>query len=190
MGTLTTIFIAFGLAADAFAAAITSGIKIKSLKVKQALLIATFFGCFQAVMPLVGWLIGRSFKGLISEVDHWVAFVLLTIVGCRMIYESVHVDPTRKELDPLNIYVLLTLSIATSIDALVIGISFAFLENYISTLVIIIGTITFILSFLGVFIGNKFGGFFSNKIEILGGLILISIGTKILVEHLSVGGTN
>jgi len=185
MNALTTVLIAFGLAADAFAASITSGIKIKSLRINHALIIATFFGCFQAFMPLIGWLIGHGLKDLISEVDHWVAFGLLTFVGCRMIYESTHIEPTRKDLDPLNIYVLLTLSIATSIDALVIGISFAFLKNYIATLVVVIGIITFLLSFLGVFLGSKFGSFFSSKVEILGGLILISIGLKILVEHLS-----
>ncbi|CAA9590674.1 Putative manganese efflux pump MntP [uncultured Synechococcales cyanobacterium] len=185
MGTLTTVFLAFGLAADAFAAAITSGIKIKSLRVNHALVIATFFGGFQAFMPLIGWLIGHSFKDLISEVDHWLAFGLLAFVGYRMIYESIHTEPTKKERDPLNIYILLTLSIATSIDALVIGISFGFLESYIATLVVVIGITTFILAFTGVFIGNKCGGLFSNKVEIAGGLILIGIGTKILVEHLS-----
>ncbi|HEY9846263.1 MAG TPA: manganese efflux pump MntP family protein [Candidatus Caenarcaniphilales bacterium] len=184
MGILTTIFVAFGLAADAFAASISSGIKIKSLKINHALLIATFFGCFQTVMPLLGWLIGYSLKDFIAQVDHWIAFGLLTFVGCRMVSEAVHPEPVTKELDPLNIYVLLTLSIATSIDALIIGISFAFLKNYIATLVVVIGTITFLLSFIGVFIGNKFGSFFSNKVEIAGGLILISIGFKILVEHL------
>jgi putative Mn2+ efflux pump MntP len=185
MDIITTVFIAFGLAADAFAASITSGIKIKRLRIKNALMIATFFGFFQAFMPLVGWLLGRSLSGLISEVDHWVAFGLLTFVGCRMIYESIHSDPTRSELNPLNVYVLLTLSVATSIDALVVGISFAFLENYIANLVLAIGIITFLLAFIGVFIGNKFGNFFNNKVEIVGGLILIGIGTKILIEHLS-----
>lgn len=184
MDAITTMLIAFGLATDAFAASITSGIKIKRLRIKNALMIATFFGFFQAVMPLVGWLVGRSLKGLISEVDHWVAFGMLGFVGCRMIYESIHSPNTSKELNPLNMYVLLTLSVATSIDALVVGISFAFLQNYIATLVISIGVVTFILSFIGVFIGNRFGNWFNNKIEIVGGLILIYIGTKILFEHL------
>lgn len=185
MDIITTVLIAFGLAADAFAASITSGIKIKHLKIKNALMIATFFGFFQAFMPLIGWLLGRSLKGLISEVDHWVAFGLLGFVGCRMIYESIHSGTTKKELNPLNMYVLLMLSFATSIDALVVGISFAFLQNYIATLVVSIGAVTFVLSFIGVFIGNRFGNWFNNKIEIVGGLILICIGVKILVEHLS-----
>lgn len=185
MDIITTMFIAFGLAADAFAASITSGIKIKRLRIKNALMIATFFGFFQTAMPLIGWLVGRSLKDLISEVDHWVAFGLLAIVGGRMIYESIHSNPSREELNPLNVYVLLTLSVATSIDALVVGISFAFLKSYIAALVVAIGIITFILSFIGVFIGNKFGNWFNNKIEVLGGIILIGIGTKILIEHLS-----
>lgn len=185
MDIITTIFISFGLAADAFAASISSGIKIKRLRIKHALMIATFFGLFQAVMTLLGWLVGHSLKGLISEIDHWVAFGLLSFVGYRMIYESLHAEPNRKELNPLNIYVLLVLSFATSVDALVIGVSFAFLKNYIANLVILIGTVTFLLSFLGVFIGKKFGSLFSGKIEIIGGIILIIIGTKILVEHLS-----
>lgn len=185
MDTVTTLLIAFGLAADAFAASITSGIKIKYLRINNALMIATFFGFFQAIMPLLGWLLGRSLKGLISEVDHWVAFGLLTFIGCRMVYESIQVEPTRKELDPLNIYILLGLSVATSIDALVVGISFAFLRNSITNLVVLIGIVTFLMSFSGVFIGNKFGTLFGNKIEIIGGFILIGIGIKILVEHLS-----
>ena len=185
MDIITTVLIAFGLAADAFAASITSGIKIKRLRIKNPLMIATFFGFFQAVMPLVGWLLGRSLKSFISEVDHWLAFVLLTCVGCRMIYESIHSETISKDLDPLNLYVLLTLSFATSIDALVVGISFAFLRNYIATLVVVIGIVTFTMSFIGVVIGNKFGDLFNNKLEVVGGLILIGIGTKILIEHLS-----
>ncbi len=184
MDAFTTVLMALGLAADAFAASVTSGIKIKFLRINSALMIATFFGCFQAMMPLLGWLIGRSLSGLILEVDHWLAFGLLTFVGYRMIYESFHAESARKELNPLNISILLMLSIATSIDALVVGISFAFLENYIANLIIAIGTITFLLSFLGVFIGNKFGNFFQEKVEILGGFILISIGIKILFSHL------
>ncbi len=188
MDTITTVLIALGLAADAFAASITTGIKIKHLRIKHALIIATFFGFFQTVMPLLGWLLGQSLKGFISQIDHWIAFALLSFVGGRMIYESMHLehsDTTQPELDPLNIYVLLTLSFATSIDALVVGISFAFLKDYIATLVVVIGIITFLMAFGGVFIGNKFGNWFNNKVEILGGLILIGIGTKILFEHLS-----
>jgi putative Mn2+ efflux pump MntP len=135
-------------------------------------------------MPLVGWLAGLSLTEYISGIDHWIAFALLTFIGCKMIYESTRLKPNEKNINPLNFYVLLLLSIATSIDALAVGVSFAFLQVAIATPIIIIGTITFALSFLGVFIGDISGYLFENKIEIAGGLILIGIGTKILLEHL------
>ena len=169
---------------DAFAVSITSGITIKRLKINHALRIALFFGLFQAIMPLVGWLAGLSLRGFIAEIDHWIAFGLLSFIGCKMIYESIAVQSKEKQINPLNIYVLLMLSVATSIDALAVGVSFAFLKISIVTPVIVIGAITFILSFFGVFVGNRIGHFFENKIEIAGGLILIGIGIKILLEHL------
>ena len=184
MDAITIIAIAFGLAMDAFAVSITSGITIKRLKINHALKIALFFGLFQAIMPLVGWLAGLSLRGFIAEIDHWIAFGLLSFIGCKMIYESIAVQSKEKQINPLNIYVLLMLSVATSIDALAVGVSFAFLKISIVTPAIVIGTITFILSFFGVFIGNRIGHFFENKIEIAGGLILIGIGVKILLEHL------
>ena len=184
MDIITVIAIAFGLAMDAFAVSITSGITIKRLKINHALKIALFFGLFQAIMPLVGWLAGLSLRGFIAEIDHWIAFGLLSFIGCKMIYESIAVQSKEKQINPLNIYVLLMLSVATSIDALAVGVSFAFLKISIVTPAIVIGTITFILSFFGVFIGNRIGHFFENKIEIAGGLILIGIGVKILLEHL------
>lgn len=185
MNTITTVFIAFGLAADAFAVSITSGMKIKRLKINDALKIATFFGGFQAVMPLIGWVLGISLRGLISDIDHWIAFGLLSFIGGRMIYESLKVEPSAKPFNPLHIYILLSLSVATSVDALVVGLSFAVLKQSIYTLVIMIGSITFLLAVLGCFIGSKFGKFFNNKIEAIGGIILIGIGVKILVEHLA-----
>lgn len=143
-----------------------------------------FFGLFQAVMLLMGWLAGSSLKDFIAGSDHWIAFGLLSLVGCKMIYESIKSESSKKETNPLNVHVLLILSVATSIDALVVGVSFAFLKIFIVVSIIVIGTVTFLLSFLGVFAGNKFGHLFKNKIEIVGGLILISIGIKILIEHL------
>lgn len=143
-----------------------------------------FFGLFQAVMLLMGWLAGSSLKDFIAGSDHWIAFGLLSLVGCKMIYESIKLESSKKETNPLNVYVLLILSVATSIDALVVGVSFAFEKIFIVVSIIVIGTITFLLSFLGIFAGNKFGHLFKNKIEIVGGLILISIGIKILIEHL------
>lgn len=184
MDAMTIIAIAFGLAMDAFAVSITSGITIKRLKINNALKIALFFGLFQAIMPLVGWLAGLSLRGFIAEIDHWIAFGLLSFIGCKMIYESITVQSSEKQINPLNIYVLLMLSVATSIDALAVGVSFAFLKISIVTPVMVIGTITFVLSFFGVFVGNRIGHFFENKIEIAGGLILIGIGVKILLEHL------
>ena len=184
MDAITIIAIAFGLAMDAFAVSITSGITIKNLKINNALKIALFFGLFQAIMPLVGWLAGLSLKDFISEIDHWIAFGLLSFIGCKMIYESITLQSNEKQIDPLNVYVLLMLSVATSIDALAVGVSFAFLKVSIVTPVIIIGTVTFLLSYLGVYIGDRIGHFFENKIEIAGGLLLIGIGLKILIESL------
>ncbi|MCD6107383.1 MAG: manganese efflux pump MntP family protein [Caldisericaceae bacterium] len=184
MNIITIVAIAIGLAMDAFAASISSGIAIKNLKVNNSLKIALFFGFFQAFMPLVGWLLGIRFKYLISGVDHWIAFILLSLIGCKMIYETMKTEQTRKIINPLNIHVLLGLSIATSIDALVIGVSFALLNVSIVVPIIIIGITTFILSFTGVFIGDRLGNLFGKKIEIAGGLVLIGIGIKILLEHL------
>jgi putative Mn2+ efflux pump MntP len=185
MDILTILLIACGLAMDCFTVSITSGIIIKKLHISHAAKIALFFGLFQAVMPCIGWLAGVGLKGFITGVDHWIAFGLLALIGCKMIYESFKVERERKENNPLNIYVLLILSIATSIDALAIGISLAFLNVVIFIPVVIIGVIAFIISFAGVYAGNKFGKILGNKMEIIGGLILIGIGAKILIEHMS-----
>jgi len=184
MDIITILFIAVGLSMDAFAVSITSGLTIKNLKVNNALKIAIFFGSFQAIMPLIGWLAGLSVRSFISGVDHWIAFGLLSFVGGKMIYESITTKPTSKENNPLNVYVLFVLSVATSIDALAVGLSLSFLNISIAMPVVIIGVVTFLLSFFGVFIGDRFGHFFEKKIEIVGGLILIGIGIKILIEHL------
>lgn len=185
MSMVTIIFVAFGLAMDCFAVSIASGFTIKNLKLNHALKIAFSFGLFQAFMPLLGWLAGLSLRDLISEVDHWIAFALLSLIGIKMIYESLKLEANEKEIDPLNNYVLLILSIATSIDALAVGFTFAFLKIVIVTPVIIIGLVTFFLSLVGILIGNRLGHFFERKIEFAGGLILIGIGIKILIEHLT-----
>jgi len=184
MDTITLLMIAFGLSMDAFAVSISNGMTIKHQRANHALRIGMFFGSFQAVMPLIGWSAGLSFRELISGVDHWIAFGLLTFIGVKMIYESKKMEDQEKETKPLNLPTLLLLSVATSIDALAVGISFALLKISIITPIIVIGTVTFILSSIGVLIGNKVGHFFEKKIEILGGLILIGIGIKILLEHL------
>ncbi len=168
---------------DALAVSITSGLTIKDLRISNALTIALFFGSFQAFMPVIGWIAGLSARELISGIDHWIAFGLLSLIGCKMILSSIRIGSNEKEIDPRNISVLLVLAIATSIDALAVGLSLSFLKMAIVTPAIIIGLVTFTLSFIGVFVGNVSGHFFENKIEIIGGLILIGIGVKILVEH-------
>jgi putative Mn2+ efflux pump MntP len=185
MDPITTVVLSVGLAADAFAVSLSSGLTIRHMKINKALKIALFFGGFQAVMPLIGWLVGLSFRGSISAVDHWVAFVLLSALGGKMIYESLQEDEIEKKFNPLDVYTLITLSVATSLDALAVGLGFSVLKTSIITAVTAIGVITFFLSFIGVFIGHKFGKLCQQKIEIFGGLILISIGTKILIEHLT-----
>ena len=184
MDMITITFVAFGLAMDAFAVSVTSGITIKHLKIDQALRIALFFGSFQAIMPVIGWLAGLSMRGFISDIDHWIAFGLLSFIGCKMIYEALTMEIDQKQVK-LSLYVLLMLSIATSIDALAVGVSFAFLKISIITPVLVIGIVTFLLSYLGTFIGNRLGHFFERKIEILGGLMLIGIGVKILIGHVA-----
>jgi putative Mn2+ efflux pump MntP len=184
MNLTTTIFIAFGLAADAFTVSLTSGLLIHRIKINKALKIALFFGLFQCIMPLIGWLAGLSFSNLISQVDHWIAFGLLTFIGGKMIYESLETETTVKKYNPLDFYTLLVLAIATSIDALAVGLSFSILKTSILLQAIIIGLITFWLSFIGVFLGHHFGNRLGDKIEILGGVILVAIGSKILIEHL------
>jgi putative Mn2+ efflux pump MntP len=183
MHLFETIFIALGLAMDAFAVSISSGITITNPRIENALKIAIFFGAFQAVMPVMGWLAGLGLRELISQVDHWIAFGLLCLIGCRMIYESTRVGSEKKILNPLSLGVLLLLSVATSIDALAAGVSFAFLKISIVLPVIVIGSVTFLLSFIGVFVGDRSGHLLQSKAELVGGLVLIGIGTKILIEH-------
>lgn len=180
---LSTILIGLGLSMDAFAVSIASGVAIKDLKISHAFRIALFFGGFQAIMPVFGWLSGLSLRDYIASFDHWVAFGLLFAIGAKMIYESFKLEEKENGKNPLNLYVLLILAIATSIDALAVGLSFAFLKVAIVAPVLIIGAITFVTSFCGVFIGDKMGHFFEKKIEIAGGLILIGIGIKIVIEH-------
>ena len=184
MKMFTIIIIAAGLAMDAFAVSVASGTAYKQLNVKHALRMAVFFGGFQAFMPLIGSLAGLSVKEYIANYDHWAAFGLLSAVGVKMIYESFKIDPAEKIFDPSSIFVLLILSVATSIDALAVGITLSLITSSVAAAVITIGLMTFVFSYLGVFIGKKFGHFFESKIEALGGLILIGLGLKILLEHL------
>ncbi|MDD3192033.1 MAG: manganese efflux pump MntP family protein [Bacilli bacterium] len=183
MIVLSLIAIGFGLSMDAFAAAVGKGLSNNKWKVDYALLIAFFFGLFQAGMPVLGWLVAGQFKEEISRFDHWLAFVLLVGIGLKMIVESR--KPVVIETEKKNGFgEIIILSIATSIDALAAGITFSILDYDIVLAALIIGLITFFLSFLGVWTGYRFGCRCKKIAESLGGLILIAIGLKILIEHL------
>jgi putative Mn2+ efflux pump MntP len=184
MDLITICGIGIGLSMDAFAVSISCGLTIKNLKKRNAFKIGAFFGGFQAVMPMIGWLAGLNLRKLISGLDHWVAFGLLTIVGARMIYEATRPKYCERKINPLKHKTLLLLSVATSIDALAVGLSFAFLNISIILPVIIIGLITFTISFAGVLGGKRIGRVFRRKVEIIGALILILIGVKILFQHI------
>lgn len=185
MESLSTVLMALGLSADAFAVSMSSGLLIKNIKMNKALKIALFFGGFQALMPLIGWAVGLSFRDLFAQFDHWIIFVLLGFLGVKMIYEALQDDEERK-FNPLDPYTLIMLATATSLDALAAGLGLSVIKTPIVLAVTTIGFITFSLCFAGVFIGHKFGNLFSKKVEILGGLILIFIGSKILFEHLTI----
>lgn len=203
MSILSIVLTGFGLAMDAFAVSVAKGITLTRIRVKDALKVALFFGGFQAIMPLIGWGAGRYFADYIKAFDHWIAFILLSLIGGKMVFEAIKekreekgevsvtleafedsgLEMVRSSNDELSTKNLTILAIATSIDALAVGVSFAFLGISIVQSVIIIGVITFVLCFLGVIIGEKLGDIFKNYAEIIGGVILILIGINILLEH-------
>jgi putative Mn2+ efflux pump MntP len=184
MPIITIVLLALGLSMDAFAVAISFGLGMRVLHLRYAFRIALFFGVFQALMPIIGYLAGLSIRGFLESFDHWIAFVLLAFIGAKMIYEAFVMDDDQKPMNPQNLLLLFTLAVATSIDALAVGLSLSFLKVDILQPAVIIGLITLGLSFMGVLIGQRLGHLFEKKIEILGGLILIGIGVKILCEHL------
>jgi manganese efflux pump family protein len=184
MEYISVLIIAIGLSMDAVAVSIASGAAFKQLSVKYAFRMALFFGGFQAIMPLIGALAGLSIKNYIQGIDHWIAFVILCAIGGKMIYESLKTTESQKNFNPSNILVLLTLSVATSIDALVVGITLPLVASNIFIAVLVIGLVTFMLSYAAVGIGKKFGHLFERKAETLGGLVLISLGIKCLLEHI------
>lgn len=188
MGFFELFLIAVGLSMDAFAVSICKGLKMQRFNVRHAGVIALAFGGFQALMPVIGWFLGKQFESYITGIDHWIAFALLAIIGGKMAVESFkkEEEDSSKENEKLDVKELLVLAVATSIDALAVGITFAFLQVSIVPAVSLIGVITFVLSALGVFIGHKFGAKFKSKAELAGGIILILIGLKILLEHLGV----
>lgn len=185
MELIEILLLSMGLAMDAFAVSICKGLSMKKMSWKKAIIIALYFGVFQAIMPVFGYLLGTTFEGLVTKFDHWIAFILLLAIGTNMIKESFDKEDEKKN-DKVDFKTMVILALATSIDALAIGITFAFLDVNLISAVSIIGIITFIISILGVKIGNKFGDKYQNKAELAGGGMLILLGIKILLEHLEV----
>jgi putative Mn2+ efflux pump MntP len=184
MEILTIFFIALALAMDAFAVSIVSGSIYEKLGIKHTLKIASFFGGFQAFMPLLGLSAAITTKKYIQNFDHWVAFIILMTIGLKMIYESFKIKTEGKNFDITNTGTLLILSVATSIDALAVGITLPLITKSVFFPALVIGIVTFILSCFGVYIGKRIGHFFESKIEAIGGIILIFIGLKILIQHI------
>ena len=181
---LTMLFIAIGLAMDAVAVSIASGLKLKGQRNVHALRIAAAFGLAQAVMPVIGWTAGYGLGDIIAGIDHWVAFSLLVAVGARMVREAHRRDENENRLDPLHPAWLLLLAMAASLDALAVGLGLSFLQVAILRAAALIGAITFALSFLGVFAGDRIGRHGEHHVELLGGVVLMVIGVKILIDHL------
>ena len=185
MGYATIVLISLGLSVDSFAASISCGLGKKKVGIKNIIKTSLIFGGFQGAMPVIGWLIGSSFKKIITGMDHWIAFSLLLFIGLKMIYES-QVECTKKgkgnEFKTSN---LALLGIATSIDALAVGISFAILDISIIKAAVIIGITTMVVTIIGLKVGNKIGKILGKNVQIIGGIVLIGIGIKILIEHLS-----
>ncbi len=184
MGLLELFLIAVGLSMDAFAVSVCKGLAMKKCTWAKAGIIGLYFGAFQAGMPVVGYLLGIQFRSVISSVDHWIAFILLGLIGANMIKEAVTVCEECEEQDEsLDVRTMVGLAVATSIDALAVGVTFAFLQVEIVPAVSFIGVITFLISVFGVKIGNVFGSRYKKRAEAAGGIILILMGVKILMEH-------
>ena len=187
MSVIELFILALGLSMDAFAVSICKGLSVPKLQAKHCLICGVYFGGFQALMPLIGWALGIRFQSMITNIDHWIAFVLLAVIGANMIKESFSKEEECPDAS-FGFKTMLTLAVATSIDALAVGVTFAFLDVSIVPAVLLIGATTFVCSAVGVKIGNVFGNRFQSKAEFLGGLVLIAIGLKILIEHLFFGG--
>lgn len=185
MSFISIFFTGFALAMDAFAVSVTKGISLKNINFKLAIKIALFFGVFQGLMPLIGWFIGIRFESYIKSIDHWIAFILLGFIGAKMIMDA-NEDDFSNCNTLINTKELLFLSVATSIDALAAGVSFAFLNEAILPIVLSISVITFILCFLGVLLGSSIGSLFKSYAQIVGGIILILIGFNILNDHINI----
>lgn len=189
MGFTELLLIAVGLSMDAFAVSICKGLKMRKINYGYACIIGLFFGGFQALMPVIGWALGKQFSSYIESIDHWIAFILLLFIGGKMALEAIREkdgeEDDGKEFS-LDIKELLMLAVATSIDALAVGVTFAFLKVSVVPAVSLIGVTTFVFSFFGVAIGNRFGAKYKNKAELAGGIVLILIGAKILLEGIGV----
>lgn len=193
MGFLELALIGVGLSMDAFAVSICKGLSMRKVDKKYMLVLAAFFGGFQALMPTLGWFLGSQFQTYITAIDHWIAFILLTLIGGKMILDVIKEKGENEEVCPddsvrIDLKEFFLLAVATSIDALAVGITFAFLQVKLASSVTIIGCITFCFTIAGVLIGNVFGTKFKDKATILGGVILIAISVKILLEHLGIFG--
>ena len=187
MSIIEILLTAIGLSMDAFATAICKGLAMKNFNTKKAILVGAYFGIFQALMPLVGYILGSKFTSMIDSIDHWIAFILLSIIGIGMLkeaYEAHKEGDSHQASDDTSFKIMLTLAIATSIDALAVGVTFAFLDVAIIPAVIFIGCVTFVISTIGVCIGHLFGSRYRVGAEIIGGLVLICLGIKILFSHL------
>lgn len=186
----TLLLMGVGLAMDAFAVSICKGLSMRKVNKKQCLVIGLFFGGFQALMPFIGWVLGSQFEQYITSIDHWIAFILLGFIGGKMVVEAIREKDEAVEVEkmdpPLDLKEMFILAIATSIDALAVGITFAFLQVPIVEAISIIGITTFVISVIGVYVGNFFGNRYKKKAELAGGMILILIGLKILLEHLGI----
>ena len=185
MGIVEMILIAVGLAMDAFAVSVCKGLGMKRLNGRVAMVLATLFGLFQGGMPVIGWFLGSQLMWLIEPVDHWIAFGLLSFIGAKMIWDALHdEEESVGATDHIAWGEFLMLAVATSIDALAVGISFAALNVGIVVPVVVIGVITFLLSLVGVVVGHMFGSRYEQPAQIVGGVVLVLIGTKVLLEHL------
>ena len=188
MSVLDIFLLGVGLSMDAFAVAICKGLAMRKVDKRQMLLIALFFGGFQALMPLIGWAVGNTFAKKITKYDHWIAFILLSFVGVNMIIDAIKEWKNEEIIEKNDLFIdlkeLTILAVATSIDALACGVTFSFYEDFnIIKSITIIGLTTFIISAIGVYIGNIFGDKFKSKAQLVGGIILIFLGIKILLEH-------
>lgn len=184
MGIAELFLIGVGLSMDAFAASVCKGLGMRTIRWRQGLVIALFFGGFQAAMPLLGWALGRQFESYITRFDHWIAFLLLGYIGGKMIWDALHEGEEEQSCGQFALKELFLLAVATSIDALAVGITFAFLQVSIVPAAVLIGCTTFAISLAGVWIGHRFGSRYKRRATLAGGVILCLIGLKILLEHL------